>query len=103
MKSVEYKCDSCGIVTIKEVKCSNKKNDVPENWITMDLNFYNNNQPSETTIRVVTIASSKTRHFCSKKCFVDYFFYSDEEWKGFQDEKKKQEQRKKLKPTNLNT
>ena len=74
MKSVEYKCNTCGIVTTDEVKCSNKEIDVPKNWITLDFNFYNNNQESTTSRRLVSSKPNSVYHFCSKKCFLDEFF-----------------------------
>ena len=74
---IVYKCNQCSIITEKQTKCFNKEKDVPDNWITMDLNFYNNNQPSETSIKLM-LSIPKLLHFCSKKCFLDNFFHPDE-------------------------
>jgi hypothetical protein len=67
----------CGTLTEKQTKCFNKEKDVPDSWITMDLNYYNNNQPTETSIKLMG-SLPKLMHFCSKKCFLDNFFHPDE-------------------------
>jgi hypothetical protein len=74
---IVYKCNQCGTLNEKQTKCLRKEKDVPDNWITMDLNYYNNNQDTDTSVRLMT-SVSRLKHFCSKKCFLDYFFHPDE-------------------------
>lgn len=74
---IVYECNSCRITTKDQVKCSNKTKDVPKNWITLDLNFYNNNKPTESKVKLIQ-SDSLLLHFCSNVCFKSYFFWGEE-------------------------
>jgi hypothetical protein len=91
---IVYKCNKCGTLNEKQTKCFRKEKDVPDNWITMDLNFYNNNQPTETSIKLMGTLPVLF-HFCSKKCFLDYFFHPDEVMKGAEENRKRIEANRK--------
>lgn len=76
---ITYKCDGngCNATNEEQTKCSNKNKDVPLNWITLDINFYNNNKPTESKVRLIQ-TDGRLLHFCSNDCFKDFFFWKDE-------------------------
>ena len=69
-----YKCDTCHDVNEHQTKCNRKENDVPLKWITIDINFYNNNKPTESRVKLIQTQST-LKHFCSNECFYSFFFY----------------------------
>lgn len=63
-----YKCD--GRSFHGNWSCYNKsENDLPDNWIEVNLN-YTCKENNDSYVRT----SNGERHFCSKKCFINYFF-----------------------------
>lgn len=74
-EKVEYRCDGfdknnepCFRITTEHNK------HIPNNWITLDLKEYKNNQHTETGKRLVSCGNSLV-HFCCNQCFINYFFY----------------------------
>lgn len=66
MKVTIYTCD--------ENNCNNKKNEKPVDWLMIgssgnDIQIENN----LTDARFKNHGNYRDLHFCSKKCFVDYF------------------------------
>jgi hypothetical protein len=73
---IVYKCDECNSINEEQTKCSNNIKDVPLGWITLDINFYNNNKHTVTGVRLIQ-TENQLKHFCSNDCFKNYFFWKE--------------------------
>lgn len=82
MKSISFTCDHCGAVTSNV-----RKNDgFPLAWTTVKFEVFANHAIGA---RPVHFGTKRELHYCSKRCFVNSMFLTDDEEKACQDELKR--------------
>lgn len=74
-----FKCDTCDRTGYATQSVHNQSK-VPIGWLTFDGNFSIENQIKEVKRNAIYSGRNESGlHFCSKKCFVGFFFQEENE------------------------
>ena len=68
---IKFICDKCGIESDNVIESKNNGEYIPNYWLTIS----NSTIQNEISNRALIYAGNvQAMHFCSKRCFVSYFF-----------------------------